>query len=156
MTIQYCCFTSLVLHDVHGNCPIFPFDPMTGNSGNCAYHYHPSITIKELDGELGFQISHYQDNDSRRIATLECTDNDLLTEWPNLLVDAVEQGFAAWGGRTMSDADALALAQYLQPAREESFGVPDPDNPGEVITVNKDYGAISLDGSVLTRTVTIT
>ena len=155
MQVQYASFVSLVLHDVHGNSPIFPFDPSTGNNGNHGYHYHPDVTLKELEGELGFCVSHYQDNDSRRICCLQCSD-ETHTSKPNLLSDAVTQGFAAWGGKVLTPSEALSLAQELQPNRVEEWDEPDSENPESTTHYTKTIGAISLDmDDYLTRTVNV-
>lgn len=153
---QYSDFISLVLHDVHNNCPIFPFDPSTGMNGNVGYHYSPDISIKEMPGELGFVISHYQDNDSRRICCLQA-DESVITNFPDILSDAVTQGLSAWGGRIRTAEQILVLAKQLQPAREESYDENDPDNPGQLIHYTKTYGEIYLDDDgILNRSVVIT
>lgn len=150
---QYVSFISLVLHDVHANTPIFPFDPSTGMAGNHDYHYYPSIFILEQGDELGYCISHYSDNDSRRLCCLK-TDSDTVTEFPDILSDAVTQGFAAWGGKLLTPAQALTLAQHLQPSRSFDFN---SFVDGEIITQTKTYGSLSLDADdLLQRDVSIT
>jgi hypothetical protein len=152
---QYLSFISLVLHDVHGGCPIFPFDPSSGLSGNHAYHYHPAVSILQLPNDLGYALSHYQDNDSRRISCLQC-DDSVLSDSPDLLTDAVTQGFAAWGGRLLTSAQALTLARILQPTYSVTLFEFDPQNPETQILKTKTYGTVSLDNDdILTRTVTI-
>lgn len=151
MQYQYASFISLVLHDVHGGCPIFPFDPSTGNNGNHAYHYHPTVTVLEQAGLLGYAIMHYQDNDSRRVCCLQCEDA-VLVDFPSLLTDAVTQGLAAWGGKVLTANEALTLVQYLQPTREETFE--QLDEQGQPETITRTYGAVSLSNGLLTRTVT--
>ena len=153
MAVQYANYVSLVLHDVHGNCPVFPFDPSTGRKGNVDYHYHPSVTAFEMNN-LGFVVSHYQDEDSRRICCLTCDDAKLI-ESPNLLIDAVEQGMAAWGGRVMTPAEALALAKTLEPARVVEWEEPNPEDPEHPIQKSRTYGEITLDvNDHLTREIT--
>ena len=154
MPIQYACFTSLVLHDVHGNCPIFPFDPSTGQVGYVGYHYSPSLTIKEIPDELGYAISHYEDQDSRRICCFEVS-SQTATEKPDLLTDAVSQGLAAFGGKTLTPTEARDLARELQPARSFQWTEIDPDT-GEEVTKEKTYGTINLDqDDMLEITVTV-
>jgi hypothetical protein len=129
--------------------PIWPFDPSTGTGNNIGYHYAPDVVVHELHN-LGYAIMHYQDNDSRRVCCVEC-DEAVLVGKPNLLTDVVVEGFAPFGGAELTPQEALTLVQYLEPARQ--FQVPDPQNPGQTITVT--YGAVSLDANdYLTRTIT--
>jgi len=117
MHIQYAKFVSLVLHDVHHNFPIFPFDS-DNKIGNIPYHYFPSVSIQQLGGCLGYAVMHYEDQDSRRVCCVSCSD-EVYSSFPDILTDAVEMGMAAWGGKTMTPAQALTLVQHLSPERDE-------------------------------------
>ena len=129
--------------------PIWPFDPSTGQGNNLSYHYAPDVNANELHN-LGYVISHYQDNDSRRICCVETTE-EIAAVKPNLLGDVVSQGFSLFGGSELTPADALTLARILEPARQ--VVIPDPENPEQTIT--RTYGEIALDGNdYLTRTIT--
>ena len=153
--IKYASFVSLVLHDVHGNCPVFPFDPSTGTVGNIGYHYSPSLAIKQLPDELGYVVSHYEDMDSRRICCFEVSD-ETHSECPDLLSDAITQGLAAFGGRVLEPIEARDLARHLQPARTVHYTEIDPET-GEEVEKTKEYGVVEVDDEdVLTRTVVIT
>ena len=150
MLIQYAVFSSLVLYDLNGNIPIFPFDPATGRAGNLEYHYHPTVRVRELPGSLGFVISSYNDSDGRRLCCFE-TDQEDLSRNPDLLLDAVRMGLSSFGGRTLNHLEALDIAQKLQPEREEILLNPHPDME---MPVTKKYGPILLDQSrILTRSV---
>lgn len=151
MAIQYARFVSLVLGpQILGGTPIWPFDPSTGSGVNMQFHYYPDGTIQLHEGELGYAIAHYQDDDSRIVCAFVC-DDSFLTENPDFLTDMVDQGLGAWGGVAMTPSEALSLVQTLQPAR--SIEIPDPDNPGETIT--KNFGPVSLTvDNIMTRSVT--
>ena len=152
MAIQYVKFVSLVLGpQILGGTPIWPFDPTNGSGVNMQFHYAPDGTIVLHEGELGYAITHYEDNDSRIVSAFTCSD-EFLAENPNFLNDMVDQGLSAWGGIKMTKDEALTLVKYFQP--ERTIYMPNPIDPTK--TVTKTFGEVSLtENNILTRTVTI-
>ena len=121
MKIQYAKFTTLVLpFYAMGRIPIYPFDTSNGVSNddlhNVFYHYHPAVA-PVLFNNIGYAVSHYADNDSRFVCCLSCSD-DVYGMSPDILIDAIEMGMAAWGGKVMTPEEALRMARYLQPGRK--------------------------------------
>jgi hypothetical protein len=135
MHYQFAKFVTLILPFYGlGRMPIYPFDTSNGTSNtdlhSVFYHYHPAIQPVMIP-TIGYAISHYADNDSRFVCCLSCND-DVYGESPEILIDAVEMGMAAWGGKCMTVEEALRLAKYLQPARQFVQERPSPTGNTQV------------------------
>lgn len=95
------------------------------------YHYGPDVHVVDMPG-IGPILEPFDDNDSRRIICLSCTE-----EKSAVVEAAIEQGLAAWGGRLLTaEADngataykdgLVTVAAKLSPARE-IVGSPKPDD----------------------------
>jgi hypothetical protein len=151
MNIIYVKFVSLVLEKVNHGFPIMPFEVHGMDSRNqLSFHYKPSVDLVHFGGDLGICLGHYEDNDSRHLSALTCDDAHIIAN-PDILVEAVEMGFAAWGGKVLTPQQALVLANHLQPARQIVRHEVD-DEVAKTFNISE----ISLDiNNVLTRTVTV-
>lgn len=154
MRLQYAKFASLVLPGINASIPIFPFDMHHGSHGdtNVGYHFWPAVELLQI-ADCGFQVSHYADMDSRRLCLFAVGDGQLSIT-PDILTDAVDMGLAAWGGKRITEQEALALAKALQPTRSVESKHIDPKTREEV-TQTTTYGAFELVNGMLTRTVTV-
>lgn len=140
MNLVYGVFSPLVLPLPGNGFPLYPFDPATGKVEGRGYHYHPAIQVVKFPG-LGFVVTSCSDGDPRHLCAFSAT-TSVLASYPDLLLDSIRMGLAAFGGRSLNFREALDLAQKLQPAREEVVVDPDPAQIGNLLLVT--YGEVRM------------
>ena len=128
--------------------PSWPFDPHDGSGGSLSAFLKKTVRAKELEG-LGFVITHYNEDDYKRICCIECDD-----EVPDeVLNEVVDMGFAAFGGKKITQEEAETMSKIYQPAGIEEKEVTVDQ---ETITQKTTFGEVSLDhDGYLRRYITV-
>ena len=153
MKIQYAFFISLFLPQLY-DAPILPNSDLVKT--HLKYHYSPDVEIVKFKN-LGDCISPMNDDHSYNIMAFSCSD-ELYSKNPNVLIDCVNMGLSAWGGKCVSPDEALEYAQQFQPEHvgiiiNKKSGVFPLGEPNLLQKVK--YGQVYLgENQVLMREVT--